>query len=299
MKKIALMLLLVCPLFAVSQQKEWYTSLDAAKRLALIQNKLVLMVWEETTVYPEPVIISNDKGHSVVVENMFENEFISNLIWDNFIPVVVNESEHAQLYEDIKGKRTQKYIDKFNDDSIKILDANGTIINKIVIYDGFYLNFTDFVKNYALNTSILKGELTNYFRQKDFYTTLRLASKYIDFGIYVNKDVRGEIIKVSSIYLDEASALASDKIENKAGLLQHIELLKIKQGLILNKPRRVLRQLKRIDASDIIETNSALVDFLYYTSYKLLKDEKNASALESKLSLVNLKKANQIINKNF
>ncbi|WP_299275223.1 hypothetical protein [uncultured Psychroserpens sp.] len=299
MKKIALMLLLICPLFAMSQQKEWYTSLDAAKRLALIQNKLILMVWAETTVYPEPVIISNDNGQSVVIENMFENEFISNLIWDNFIPVVVNESEHADLYNEIKGKRTQKYIDKFNDDSIKILDVNGTIINKIVIYDGFYLNMTNFVKKYALNTSILKGELTNYSRQKDFYTTLRLASKYIDFGIYVNKDVREEIIKVSSIYLNEASALVTDAIDNKEGLLQHIELLKIKQSLILNKPRRVLRQLKRIDPSEIIETNTSLIDFLYYTSYKLLKDEKNASILKSKLSLVNLKKANQIINKNF
>ncbi|WP_298902703.1 hypothetical protein [uncultured Psychroserpens sp.] len=299
MKKIALMLLLICPLFAMSQQKEWYTSLDAAKRLALIQNKLILMVWAETTVYPEPVIISNDNGQSVVIENMFENEFISNLIWDNFIPVVVNESEHADLYNEIKGKRTQKYIDKFNDDSIKILDVNGTIINKIVIYDGFYLNMTNFVKKYALNTSILKGELTNYSRQKDFYTTLRLASKYIDFGIYVNKDVREEIIKVSSIYLNEVSALVTDAIDNKEGLLQHIELLKIKQSLILNKPRRVLRQLKRIDPSEIIETNTSLIDFLYYTSYKLLKDEKNASILKSKLSLVNLKKANQIINKNF
>ncbi|MCD2260083.1 hypothetical protein [Psychroserpens luteolus] len=299
MKKIVLILLLTFPILGVSQEIDWYTSLDAAKRLALIQDKLILMVWEESTLYPEPVKISNDRGGSVVIENMFKNEYINNLIWEHFIPVVVNESQYTELYEEIKGKRSKKYIDKFNDDSIKILDANGTIINRIVVYDNFFLNMTTFVERYALNTSILKGELTNYSKQKDFYTTFRLASKYIDYGIYVNKEVRAEIIKVSSIYLDEASTYLNDTIENKQALLQRMDLLRIKQSLVLNKPRKALRQLKRMDPSEIIEANTELVDFLYYTAYGLLKDEKNASTLRSKLSLVNLKKATQIINKNF
>ncbi|MEH6538145.1 MAG: hypothetical protein V7719_17220 [Psychroserpens sp.] len=299
MKKIVLYVLLLCPVISFCQPKEWYTSLDAAKRLAVIQNKMVLMMWEESASFAFPVIVNSTDGRPVYIKDMFENEYVSDLIWEFFIPVKVSESNYADMIEAVEANRNQRYKDKFNDDSMKVLDANGNILNTSNVNDDFSFNISKFIQKYGLNTSYLKDELQNYSKLKDYYSTYRLASKYIHYASYVQKNLRKEIIDLSTIYLDEAGrALMENTSENKQSYLQQIELLKLKQSLVLNKPRRVLRLLKKIDANEIAEFNESLVSFLNYTAFGLLKDEKNTSLWRTKLSLVNLKKANQIINSN-
>lgn len=294
MKKLITCCIIWASMFQLSFAQEWLTSFEAAKRLAAIQDKLIIMVWEETSLYQYPVLIiyENDK---VQVQNLFNNEPLNSVLWEHFIPVIVPEYNYDQLYATIKGKRAQAYIDKFNDDSIKVMDSNGNIINTSYQYDE-YLDIVKFIKTYALNTSFLKPEITTYSEQNNLYTTLRLATKYIDYAIFVNEVVRPEIIKLSTIYLNETEAMIIDsEHDDKDDVLQRVSLLKLKQELILNKPKKVLRQLKRIDDVEIKDTNQEYVDFLYYTSYLLLKDENNASVWRSKLSLLNLKKANLII----
>ncbi len=294
MKKLITCGIIWASMFQLSFAQEWLTSFEAAKRLAAIQDKLIIMVWEETSLYQYPVLIiyENDK---VQVQNLFNNEPLNSVLWEHFIPVIVPEYNYDQLYATIKGKRAQAYIDKFNDDSIKVMDSNGNIINTSYQYDE-YLDIVKFIKTYALNTSFLKPEITTYSEQNNLYTTLRLATKYIDYAIFVNEVVRPEIINLSTIYLNETEAMIIDsEHDDTDDVLQRVSLLKLKQELILNKPKKVLRQLKRIDDVEIKDTNQEYVDFLYYTSYLLLKDENNASVWRSKLSLLNLKKANLII----
>jgi hypothetical protein len=297
MKIANLFCIIVLGTLNICQSQDWMTSLDAAKSLAYVQDKLVFMLWEESTIEPYHVSIEYENG-KVAVINMFEDENINRLIWEHFVPVKVSESEYPELFNQIKGKRTVSYIDKFNDDTIKIMDINGNIINTQIFY-GDYLNIAKFIGNYALNTSILKAELSGYRYHKNFYTTFRLASKYIDFAVLVNKEIKSEIISLSTIYIEEAEHyLMEEKLDSITALKQKVELLKIKQELVLNNPKKVLRQLKRIDVAEIDTTNESLVAFLYFTSYILLKDETNASEWRSKLSLVDLKKANLIFKNN-
>jgi hypothetical protein len=82
-----------------------------AQDLAMVQNKMVLMVWEETTTYPYPVLVEDEKGRKVLVRNLFTDEYISPIIWDYFVPVIVSEDKYEDLYLQIKGKRNQNYID--------------------------------------------------------------------------------------------------------------------------------------------------------------------------------------------
>jgi len=282
----------------LSYSQEWMTSLEIAQKLALMQNKTVLMVWEEATKYPYLVYVDDEKGGTIVIGNLFEDEKISQLIWENFVPVIVSESQHASLYKKVKGKRKQRYIDKFNDDSIKIMDANGNIINTTYVAED-YLDIAKLIKNYALNTQLVTPELEAYKKEKNFYSAYYLASKYLDLAVYVNKGVRSEIIDLSNIYLDEAVGfLEIEATEDKSTLKQRAELLKIQEYLILNRPKRVLRELKKMDAENIESSNEALVNFLYYTAYSILKDEKNIELWKTKVSLLNLKKAQMIININ-
>jgi hypothetical protein len=274
------------------------TSLEIAQKLALMQNKTVLMVWEEATKYPYLVYVDDEKGGTIVIGNLFEDEKISQLIWENFVPVIVSESQHANLYKKVKGKRKQRYIDKFNDDSIKVMDANGNIINTSYVAED-YLDIAKLIENYALNTQLVTLELEAYKKEKNFYSAYYLASKYLDLSVYVNEAIRSEIIDLSNIYLDEAVGfLEIEATEDKSTLKQRAELLKIQEYLILNRPKRVLRELKKMDAENIESTNEALVNFLYYTAYSILKDEKNIELWKTKVSLLNLKKAQMIININ-
>ena len=66
----------------LSYSQAWMTSLDIAQKLATVQNKMVLMVWEETTKYPYPVLVKDDKGRTLFVNNLFEDEDLSPLIWE-------------------------------------------------------------------------------------------------------------------------------------------------------------------------------------------------------------------------
>ncbi|WP_456440352.1 hypothetical protein [Psychroserpens sp.] len=291
MKKLILFCLFVFGSLSVCQSQEWMTSLEVAKSLAYVQDKLLFVVWEDVSFQEYPVLVKNDEG-VVVVNDLFKNETINEVVWEHFVPVIVNEHNYEKLFNDIKEKRNQIYIDKFNDDTIKIMDVNGNIINTTIVYYD-YLDIAKFIAKYALNTTFLKAELGNYRGQKDFNTTYRLAMKYIDFAILVKEDVRPEIVKLSNYYLKEAEDFISD--DNLETYSQKIDLQKIKQLLVLGKSKKAFRQLKRIDMSKVDASNKALVAFLYFTSYVLLKDENRASEWRSKVSLVNLKKANLIL----
>jgi hypothetical protein len=297
MKKISLILLLALPILASCQADDWMTSLDAAKRLAYVQDKMVLMIWEESAFVPLPVTLKDGNGKRVFIDDLFENQILINMLRDYFILVKVNEQEYEELFQPIKNKRSTTYINKFNDDSIKILDVNGIIVNSNRETYREFLNLTKFIIKYDINTSFIKAELTSYRKHQNFETTLNLASKYIELAIFTIQPARQDIITVSDIYLEEAeNYFLNDVIENKLAMIEKIELLKIKQQLILNKPGKVLRMLKRMDVANADNVNAELIAFLYVTAHRVLGDEDKAAKWRSKVSLVNLKKSNQIIN---
>ena len=80
--------------------------------------------------------------------------------------------------------------------------------------------------------------------------------------------------------------------------MQKCDLFKKEEYLILNKPKKVLRHLKKLDITEIDKINQSLFSFLNYAAFKLLKDEENAALWKSKVSLVDLKKTKLIININ-
>ena len=280
--------------FCVSQ--EWLTSLEVAKRVALVQDKFLFMIWEDASLIPYPVIVNDVNGNGVLIENLFENEEVNKIIWNYFVPVKVNESYYSQLYDEIKETKSQVYIAHFNDDDIKIMDADLHIVNKNTSLEA-YSNLSEFISTYALNTAFLNAELKNYAEQKDFFTSYRLASKYMDYAILVDDNVRADIINMAEMYLDEADKyLLNSDIEEKINFEKKSSMLRLSKYLLENRPRKVLRKLKKFDASDMDETNQSFLAFLYYTSYQLRKDVKNSEFWKNKISVINLKKAELITN---
>lgn len=298
MKKTLLILLLV--FFSKNfgyAQDAWMTAIEGAQRLALAQDKMIFMVWDQATYYRLPVLIKNSSGKKVYINNLFDSPEVIDYLWQHFVLLKINDDNYPVLYEDIKN-RSLSYIGKFDDDSPKVMDVNGNILNTS-LETGYVLDLIDFINKYALNTSYLKQELLNYRNGKTFYTTLYLASKYVEFGIYLHSSVRSEIIDLSSIYLNEARALmASDSLDNKAALEQRLELLEIEQSLVLNKPKKVIRKLKRLNQDELQGANKPFLAFMYFTAYRLIGDEENAAIWRPKISTVDFDKAMFIINNN-
>jgi len=298
MNNLIVKLLFLLFAFNVSYSQPWMTNLDIAQNLALTQNKMVLMVWEESTLYPYAVLANDETGKTILIENLFESEVISPLIWEYFVPVIVAEHNYAELYAKIKDNRSQQYINKFNDDSIKIMDVNGNILNLSNDPDNFQ-NITTIINNYALNTEYISPELIGYKTERDFYSAYYLASKYFDYSMYLKEKARPTLIDLGLIYLNEASEfITANPSEDQKALTERVSLLDVQQYLITKRPKKVIRQLNRMDAENMESNNQSLVAFLYYTAYKAVNDETNAALWESKISSVNLKKAQLLINLN-
>ncbi|GAB4163347.1 MAG: hypothetical protein Tsb0033_23550 [Winogradskyella sp.] len=298
MKNILLKLLLTVLMVNTASAQEWMKNLEVAQALAKVQNKMVLMVWEETTSYEYPVIVRDQQGRTIFIYDLFTDEDVSPLIWQHFVPVIVGEYQYADLYEKIKGKRSQKYIDKFNDDSIKIMDINGNILN-VGYSDVEYQNITTLIERYALNTSFIAQELQDYRSNKNFYSAYFLGSKYLDLSLYVNRDIRGEVIELADIYIKEAEELIKDEEQTeRLALQQRCDLLTLQEYLILKRPKKVIRQLKKLKKEEIIESNESFMAFLYYTAYMSMDKREDAEEWKSQISSVNLKKAQLIINLN-
>ena len=280
-----------------SNAQEWFTDFDIAKRLALLENKMLLVMWEGTLDYPYNVVVLNEKNVPIYI-NINQSDAVNSLIWDGFVPVLLPESSYGDIYSEAKKTRTLKYLNKLQDDSIKIMDANGNILN-IESSTVQTQNLSLILEKYALDTSYMENELYNYSDEVNITTAFNLATKYLDFSIYAPKESRKEIIGLANIYFNESEQfLNKSDINNKSGFSQRLELIKIQQQLILNKPYKAQRQLKRIDEDSIDLTNQLLYNFLNYTTFKLLKDEERAELWKSKLSIADLKKALLITNNN-
>lgn len=283
--------------FSTADKDDWLVSLPIAKLRARQSNKMVLMVWEAASKYPLPVVVKNVQGKFSYVDNLFAAPQLIKLLEEYFVLVKVKDEVYAHLLDEIEGKRKQSYIDKFNDDTLKVMDANGNILGTSGAYTEV-LNLSKFIVKYALETSYIQQEIINYQKSKDFYSAFYLASKYVDYSLLVSDKVRDQILELSDLYFDEArTLLTQSNLSDKNSLSQRLVLTELKQDLINDRPRRVLRLLRKLD-EPIEKVNTPLVAFLNYTAYRLQNDTEEFKKLESEISLLNLRQAQMIVNIN-
>ncbi len=296
MKRIILLIFFSLAFCFNSLGQEWFTSFDVAKSLALTQNKMLFVVWDDALQTPYYLEVNNENGKKFFID-LTRNEEINAIIWDYFIPVLMPESEYGKLLDKAKNLRGTEYLTKLEDDSIKIMDVNGNILNSGPLMQPFE-NLQNLIELYALNTSFLKPFFKNYLQKANFTTSFILGSKYLDFAIFSARQTRNDLVTLADGYFSEARILlaAESDLDNKSAFLQKLDFFKIKELLILNQPKKAKRSLKRIDVSEISEINRGLFVFLNYTTFMLLKDQGSAAKWKEEMSAVDLKKANQILN---
>lgn len=297
MKKLLFTLLLSVATITSAMAQEWLTSLNLAKKLALSKNKMLLVIWEDSANYSYPIILEDSDGTKVVTE-LFESDAVKTLVWKYFVPVIINESMYQRLFDKIDGKRNMSYINRFNDDNVKVMDPNGNILDLRTADEFMTQDLTAIIKKYALDTSFLKAELNSYFENKNYATTFRLANKYLDFAIYAEDFVKEEIIMLSDIYMLEAEKLLEKSdYTTKEALAQKHALLKIKSYLVMGRSNKVRRLLKKYDLEDIDEINIPLFAFLNYATYRSLDNIEEALPWKAQVLQSDLNKIKFIVNK--
>ena len=295
MKKIIITLLFSVFAAHLGLSQNWATSFKFAKRLALLENKMILAIWEDSAYEDYLVLVEDENGIKYDVK-LFEDEKVNKLVWDYFVPVIINEYNYQDLANALLENRSSQYKDRFNDDYLKVMDPNGNILN--TSFQGEYglLNLSELIRNYALNVSFLKPELTHYFENKSFSSAFRLAVKYLDFATYANPKIKKELVGLFDIYMQEAKTMFNDSdFDNKEALSQKMELLDLNKQLILGRHRKVYKALKNRDESTIDDINKPLFAFLKYTSLRGVNKVEESLQWKDKVSQTDLNKVKFIV----
>ncbi|MEZ4802188.1 MAG: hypothetical protein R2797_05395 [Gelidibacter sp.] len=274
--------------------QEWFTSFDVAKHLALVQNKMLFVLWEESFSGSIPLMVKSDSGTTIVIDLAKDTSW-DTVIKEYFVPVRLQEANYEAFIKAADG-RSYNYVNKLLDNSIKIMDINGNILN-VDMSTEVLTNFTELIDKYALNTAFINMELRNYDKDKSYLTSYLLGEKYIEYAIYATKETRSDIIDLANIYLSESETLAAKSdLATVRAVKQKIELIRIEESLILERTGKARRQLNRIEADEIDPINERLYGFLQYTIHQLRNDETNAELWKSKISSLDLRKAEMILN---
>ncbi|QDO92536.1 hypothetical protein FNB79_00570 [Formosa sediminum] len=289
-----LIFILFCFSFGISSAQEWMTNLEVAQRLALTQNKLIVAVWEDAYYKGVFATVNNGGQQDIYLENIFSEPVVDSLFWEYFVPVILSENNYSRLYEKTAHNRSDDYINAFNDDGLKVMDANGNILN--IPQDNYLLNLSLFIYKYGIDMSFLKSELQNYKNQQGFYASFYLSAKYMDFAFFEKPEIRPDLVGLASLYLDEAiSYLKKEDLENKSALNQRVELLEIQKLILLYNPKKALRKLNKIKAIETENANINLRSFLYLASYTMLQDQDNIAIWEPKVLLWDKKKIQRLM----
>ena len=264
--------LLALSLLSINTLKadEWMRSLEDAKKIAIATNKLILVDFWAVWCGPCQKMDRESWSHQDV-----------QLLMENFVPVKIDVTRNRGL--------TKRYTVNAIP-YIYILDGNGKVLFKNIGYLSKH-KVISLLTKYQTNTSFLLNELAHYHQQQNFTTAFQLGSKYQDFSLYVNDDIKRDFLNLSSQYFKEAKRLLKkEKNLNKTVFRQRLKLFKIQEDVILGKTQKALNALDKLDRSKIEKINTSFFNFLTYSCYVLNGDAKSANELKGKLTERELKK---------
>ena len=243
MYKISLFLYFICLTAGHSQNSSWLTSFEAAQKVAVATDKLIIIDFYASWCGPCKKMDSEAFSDPEIAE-----------IMDHFV----------LLRLDFDGQ--MKMRTKYNVNSIPyvfVTDSHGEVLNKQSGYNGKE-RFKNMIEKYALNTEYFQKENIHFLQKRNYVTALRLAQKYMDFSLYVDPAIKRDFLRLSGVYLKHANNLLDTEQENYKIMSEKIFLMELSADLYSPDLKKVKKHLKNIKETEVDPMNLNLYNFLNY-----------------------------------
>lgn len=246
MKKTVLFLFLL--ISSICNAITWETSFENAQKTALATNKLLLVDFWATWCGPCKKM---DKDAWSKDEVKF--------IMENYVPVKID----IDANKDVAARYGITSIP-----NMFILDANGKIVHQ---FSGYH-NANELIReieDYTLSTEFLSLELINFYKNNNLTTGIRLAQKYFDYSLLVDKKIKNSFVNLGSEYLAVVEDKLNKKDSNYLVISQRIALFELYENLYNYDFEKVNKKLEKlISKNKIEESNQIFYYFLKYTASK-------------------------------
>jgi thiol-disulfide isomerase/thioredoxin len=263
MKKIILPFLFLLLFSNNAKATQWMTSFEDAQKIAIATNKFILVDFWATWCGPCKRMDSESWSDPEVQTLM-----------NSFVPLKID----IDIEKNISRKYSVRGIPY-----VFIMDPNG----EIVFQQMSYMRKSEVIillKKFSLNNNLLQRDYLSYNKEKTGDNALKIAEKYLDYSIYIDKNVRTNFLKLANVYLKKSKDLyKKEGTKNKES--QRIDLLsEVYRNTIFNNTDKALKKIKNeFKEEEIEEKNIGLYNFLNFTLYNKTGDKDNAKLWYEKL----------------
>ena len=262
MKKLIILLFVLASNLT---EAAWLTSFEEAQKEALASNKFIIVDFWAVWCGPCKKMDSDSWSD----ENV-------NLVLQDYVKVKIDIDFERGL------------ANKYGISSIPnmfIMDANGKVVYS---FSGYHdaIGLKRELDKFALSTQFLTSDLAIYHKLKGYNSSIRIAQKYFDYSLLVNKDIQWDIINTADDYLTDAKKMLSKTDESYAENKQRLELLNLYKIAYSNNFSKLEKKLAEFKENEIIENNIDQYYFLKYLVYKGTKKEGLNTALEEKVKTI-------------